>query len=127
IPVRDFARHAELTLPRLSPSGQYFAVNVNYPDGVSHALAIYDVDDMTHPVSMLRLPKFEVAADITWVSNTRLVVEKGQQFGSIDKPALTGEVIATDLNGKRQDYLYGSQGGVGKRAATRGIDRGWGF
>ena len=127
IPLRDFARHTELTLPRLSPNGEYFSVNINYPDGVSHALAIYKVDDMSHVVSMLRLPKFEVAADVTWVSNTRLVVEKGQQFGSIDKPVMTGEVIATDLDGKHQDYLYGSKSRLGSRASTRGIDRGWGF
>ena len=127
IPVADFARHVELTMPRLSPDGQYLAVNVNDPDGVSHALAVYKVDDMKQPVSMLRLPKYEMAAGITWVSNTRLVIDKGQQFGSIDKPAPTGEVIATDLDGKHQDYLYGYKGKFGSRASTRGIDRGWGF
>jgi dipeptidyl aminopeptidase/acylaminoacyl peptidase len=127
IPVADFARHAGLTMPRLSPDGQYLAVNVNDPDGVSHALAVYKVDDMKQPVSMLRLPKYEMAAGITWVSNTRLVIDKGQQFGSIDKPALTGEVIATDLDGKHQDYLYGYKPQSGSRASTRGIDRGWGF
>lgn len=127
IPTQDFARHVDLTMPRLSPDGQYLAVNVNDPDGASHALAVYKVDDMKQPVSMLRLPKYEVAAGITWVSNTRLVVEKGQQYGSLGKARLTGEVIATDLDGKHQDYLYGFRGKYGTRASTRGIDRGWGF
>jgi dipeptidyl aminopeptidase/acylaminoacyl peptidase len=127
IPVSEFARSSELTMPRLSPDGQHLAVNVNDPDGVSHALAVYKVDDMKQPISMLRLPKYEMAADITWVSNTRLVIDKGQQYGSLDAPQLTGEVIATDLDGTHQDYLYGSRGKFGKRASTRGIDRGWGF
>lgn len=127
IPVEDFARHSLLTMPRLSPNGQYLAVNMNDPDGDSHLLAIYKVDDMKQPVSMLRLPKYEIAADITWVSNTRLVVGKGKVYGSIDKPLLTGEVIATDLDGKNQDYLYGFEGKYGSRAGVRGIDRGWGF
>jgi len=128
IPVEDFARHVLLSQPALSPDGQYIAVNMNDVNGDSHALAVYNVSDMSVPVSVLRLPKFEVAAGITWVSNTRLVVEKGKQFGSIDKPSLTGEVIATDLNGKNQDYLYGYDSlKFGTRAGTRGSDRGWGF
>lgn len=126
IPVADFARHTQLTMPTLSPNGQYLAVNLNGADGTSHALAVYKVDDMTHPVSLLRLPKYEVAAGITWVSDTRLVIDKGQQFGSIDKPEMTGEVIATDLDGKHQDYLYGYKANVGSRATVRSIDRGWG-
>jgi len=122
IPVETFARHAQLTMPRLSPNGQYLAVNMN--DGDSHALAIYKVDDMSQAVSMLRLPKYELAAGITWVSNSRLVVEKGKKFGSIDKPVMTGEVIATDFNGKHQDYLYGYDAPFGSR---HGSDNGWGL
>ncbi|HZY33538.1 MAG TPA: S9 family peptidase [Rhodanobacter sp.] len=127
VPVADFARHAQLTMPRLSPDGRHLAVNMNDSSGDSHALAVYDVADMSQPVSLLRLPKYELAVGITWVSNTRLVVEKGKQLGSIDKPAATGEVIATDFDGKNQDYLYGFESKFGKRAGTRGTDRGWGF
>lgn len=127
IPVDDFARHALLSQPTLSPNGQYIAVNMNDADGDSHALVVFKVDDMTHAVSMLRLPRYEIAAGITWVSNTRLVVEKGKQFGSIDKPYLTGEIIATNLDGKHQDYLYGYQSvRYGTRAGTRGTDEGYG-
>lgn len=127
IPVENFAHHALLSMPRLSPDGKHLAVNMNDIDGDSHVLAIYDVSDMTRPMSMLRLPKYELATGITWVSNTRLVVEKGKQYGSIDKPASTGEVLATDIDGKHQDYLYGFESTYGTRAATRGSDRGWGF
>ncbi len=127
VPVEDFARHAPLSMPRLSPDGRHLAVNMNDTDGDSHALAVYDVTDMSNPVSLLRLPKYELAVGITWVSNTRLVVEKGKQLGSIDKPVSTGEVLATDFNGKNQDYLYGFESKFGSRAGTRGTDRGWGF
>lgn len=127
IPVEDFAHHPLLSMPRLSPNGQYLAVNMNSDDGDSHALAVYRVNDMTRPMSVLRLPKFELATGITWVGDTRLVVEKGKQYGSIDKPMATGEVIATDIDGKRQDYLYGFESKYSSRADTRGTDRGWGF
>ncbi|WP_325140540.1 S9 family peptidase [Dokdonella sp.] len=127
VPVEAFARHAQLSMPELSPDGKYLAVNMNYADGNSHALAVYDVADMTRPISLLRLPKYELATGITWTSNTRLVVEKGRQIGSIDKPSATGEVIATNFDGKKQDYLYGFEAQYGTRATTRGMDRGWGL
>jgi dienelactone hydrolase len=127
IPVKDFARHPSLSQPALSPNGEYVAVNMNDADGVSHALVVFKVDDMSHAVSMLRLPRYEIATGITWVSNTRLVVEKGKQLGSIDKPVGTGEIIAADLDGKHQDYLYGYQAGkYGSRAGTRNSDDGYG-
>jgi dipeptidyl aminopeptidase/acylaminoacyl peptidase len=126
IPVEDFARHTELSSPRLSPDGQYLAVRMDDNSSSSHALVIYRITDMQHPVSMLRMPKYELPADIRWVSTTRLLVEKGRQLGSLDKPVLTGEIIATDFDGKNQDYLYGYDVGAGKRAGTRATDRGWG-
>jgi dipeptidyl aminopeptidase/acylaminoacyl peptidase len=124
LPVEDFARHPQLSMPRLSPDGKYLAVR--WDDGSSHALVVYRVSDMSKPASMLHMPKYELPAGITWVSPTRLVVEKGKEYGSIDKPAFTGEIIATDVDGTHQEYLYGYQPRFSSRAATRGTDRGWG-
>lgn len=127
IPVENFAHHAQLSMPKLSPDGKHLAVSMTFADGDTHALAVYDVAHMSQPVSLLRLPKYELAVGIIWASNTRLVVEKGKQLGSIDKPSSTGEVIATDFDGKHQDYLYGPETSSGSRAGTRALDRGWGF
>ncbi|MCX7513486.1 alpha/beta hydrolase family protein [Frateuria hangzhouensis] len=125
LPVEDFARHPALSMPRLSPDGKYIAMR--WDEGSSHALVIYRVEDMSKPASMLRMPKYELPAGITWVSPTRLVVEKGKEMGSLDMPQLTGEIIATDVDGKHQDYLYGYEVKYSSRATTRGTDRGWGF
>jgi dipeptidyl aminopeptidase/acylaminoacyl peptidase len=125
LPVEDFARHPQLSMPRLSPDGTYLAMR--WDDGSSHALIVYRVGDMTRPASMLRMPKYELPVGITWVSPTRLVVEKGKELGSLDQPVATGEIIATDVDGKRQDYLYGYEVQYSSRARTRGTDRGWGF
>ena len=124
LPVQDFARHAQLSMPELSPDGQYLAVR--WDEGSSHALVVYRVADMSRPLSMLRMPKYELPAGITWVSPTRLVVEKGKEFGSIDKPMFTGEILATDVDGTHQDYLYGYEVTQSSRSATRGTDRGFG-
>ncbi|MDE2316293.1 MAG: S9 family peptidase [Xanthomonadaceae bacterium] len=125
IPVEAFARHADLSMPRLSPDGKHISVRMD--DGDNHSLVIFDVADMSKPVSMLRMPKYEVPLNVDWVSSTRLVVEKGKQFGSIDKPMATGEILATNVDGTHQDYLFGYQTGYGTRGSTRQADDGWGW
>ena len=125
LPVASFATRAQMSMPRLSPDGKYLALRIDDRSGDQHALAVYRVEDMQHPASMLRMPKYELPIQITWVSPTRLVVAKGRQMGSVDKPYATGEILATDYNGKNQDYLFGYQGG-GKRGGTRGRDRSFG-
>ncbi len=125
LPVERFATHSQMSMPRLSPDGKLLALRIDDRSGDQHALAVYRVDDMTHPTSMLRLPKFELPVQIDWVSPTRLIVAKGKQMGSVDKPYATGEILATDYDGKNQDYLFGFDT-VGKRAATRARDRAFG-
>jgi len=125
IPVEDFTRRPSLSDPALSPDGKYLAVAMHDPSGDQHALVIYHVEDMTTPASILRMPKYLMPQDITWVSNTRLVLGQAKQMGTIDKPALTGEIIATDVDGKHQDYLFGYD--IANHSATRGTDMGWGF
>lgn len=127
IPVETFAQLASLSMPRLSPDGQYLALRMDDDSTSTHSLVIYKIADMTAPVSQLRLPKYELPANIIWVSSTRLIVEKGKVFGSIDKPFLTGEILATDIDGKHQDYLYGSEADLSSRSGTRSRDHGWGF
>jgi dipeptidyl aminopeptidase/acylaminoacyl peptidase len=124
IPVETFARHASVSMPRLSPDGNYVALRMD--DGSQHALVVYKISDMSHPASMLRMPRFQVPVDIQWVGPTRLVVEKGREMGSIDKPFSTGELLATDVDGTHQDYLFGFEDGYGSRGATRAGDKGWG-
>jgi len=125
IPVADFARRMPLTEPSLSPDGQYVSMAFHDPDGKTHGLAIYRVGDMTKPVTLIRMPPYELPASMIWASNTRLVVARGKVDGSIGAASYTGEIMAIDVNGKNPDYLFGYEA-VGKRAATRALDRGWG-
>ncbi|QDE40463.1 S9 family peptidase [Luteibacter pinisoli] len=126
IPTADFARHAPLTNPLLSPDGQHVSVAYHDPDGKTHGLAIFSISDMTKPITLIRMPPYEMPADIMWTSNTRLVVARGKVDGSIGRETTTGELMAVDIDGKKPDYLYGFEA-VGKRVATRALDRGWGF
>ncbi|HEY4292870.1 alpha/beta hydrolase family protein [Luteibacter sp.] len=125
IPVADFARRMPLTDPSLSPDGHYVSMAYHDPDGKTHGLAIYRVEDMSKPVTLIKMPPYEMPADMVWASSTRLVVARGKVDGSIGRATYTGELMAIDVDGKNPDYLYGFES-YGKRAATRALDRGWG-
>jgi dipeptidyl aminopeptidase/acylaminoacyl peptidase len=123
IPVQDFARHASYSLPRLSPDGQYLALTVE--DGENHAVVIYRLSDMSHPSAYLAMPKFELPADIQWAGPTRLIVEKAKLYGSLDQPARTGEILATDVDGKHIDAMFSRDWNLESHGNVRNIDDGY--
>jgi dipeptidyl aminopeptidase/acylaminoacyl peptidase len=123
IPVESFARHASYSMPRLSPDGQYLAVSVE--DGDQHALVIYRLSDMSHPCSYLKMPKFLQAADIYWVGPKRLIVAMAKLFGSLDRPMLTGEILATDVDGKHVDAMFSRDEDLESHGNLRTVDQGY--
>ena len=124
LPVSAFASRSLVGSPRLSPDGDYLSVRTDSPSGDMHALAIYRLSDMK-VVSLLRLPVYEVPVNTVWVSPDWLVVELGKEFGSLDRPVATGEVISSSIDGKRQHYLYGYKP-ISRRAAAGQEDEGFG-
>ncbi|KJV25304.1 hypothetical protein VI08_19740, partial [Luteibacter yeojuensis] len=125
LPTSDFARRAPITDPALSPDGLHVSVAYHDPDGKTHGLAIFAVTDMHTPITLIRMPPYELPASSAWTSNTRLVVARGKVDGSIGSAYATGEVMAVDIDGKNPDYLYGPEA-YGRRSATRATDQGWG-
>lgn len=121
VPVEAFASSDKMHSPRLSPDGRHIAVAADLGEG-NHVIAIYAVQDMQQ-TAHLRLPRYETPAQMYWVSANRLVVGKGRRFGSLEKPSLMGEIIATDADGKNQKYVYGPQ----QSTNTAGIDPGFGY
>jgi len=120
-PVEAFAKGTPFTLLRLSPDGQHVAVNAEYDDG-NYALVVYRIDDL-QPTAMLKLPRYELAGDIAWVGNDRLVVAKARKTGSLEQPLSTGEIIATNVDGSRQTYIYGYE----QTGRIAGLPRGFGY
>lgn len=121
VPVEAFAKSNKLHSPRLSPDGQHLSVAADFGDG-NHALLIYRLQDMQQ-TALLRLPRYELPAQIHWVSPKRLVIAKGRQMGSREEPTPMGEIIATDFDGKNQKYVFGYQ----QSTRTAGIDAGFGY
>lgn len=124
IPAAAFAHHEGYSLPRLSPDGKYLAIAVEVGD--DHAVIIYQLDDMSHAKSLLRLPKYQLAADIHWVGPERLVVELARFFGSLDHPDALGEIIATDADGKNILPMFNREWGLaGRGGQARAHDEGY--
>lgn len=121
VPVEAFASSNRIRMPRLSPDGRHVSVAVDFGDG-NHALAVYRIEDMQQ-TSLLRLPRYELPVQTHWVSPRRLVIAKGRKMGSREEPVPLGEIIASDLDGTNQKYVYGYQ----QSTRTSGLDRGFGY
>lgn len=124
VPLKDFAVHAHISGPALSPDGKYIALRMDDIDGEHHAVVTYRVSDMKI-VGVLKMPAYQIPLDITWVSPTRLVLEKGKSTGSLGIPGNTGDILSADFDGKNQRYIYGYGARAG-RALTRAPDKGFG-
>jgi dienelactone hydrolase len=129
IPIAAFAYEDQFSLPRLAPDGKHVAITVRIPDQDRQVpvVMVYSVPDM-QPTGAVRMPRFQVPLDYRWVNNSRLAISKGLELGSREKPVSTGEVLAVDLDGSKQEYLYGYDL---RTSATRGNrygdDTGYGY
>ncbi len=121
VPIEAFAGSSKITMPRLSPDGRHVAVVVSMDDG-NYALNVLQLPE-NQRTAMLRLPRYEMPLDVVWTSNERLVLGKARKFGSLEEPMPTGEIIASDVDGKNQTYIYGPE----RSARNAGLERGYGF
>jgi dipeptidyl aminopeptidase/acylaminoacyl peptidase len=108
VPISAFVNEDQYALPRLAPDGRHIAITVRVPAGERPVpvVMVYSLPEMKVD-GAIRLPAFEVPLDYRWVSNSRLVIARGMELGSREKPVSTGELLATDIDGKKQEYLHG--------------------
>lgn len=104
IAERDFARHAPISQPAISPDGKHLAVSVHNDDG-SYQLGVLSLPDLK-PVSRLNMAPRTVPVNITWVSDTRVALGLAEEDGTLEAPQGTGEVVAVDYDGSHKRVLY---------------------
>lgn len=121
VAVEAFAKASPFSMPRLSPDGKHLAFATDFGGG-NHGLQVVRLADMQR-TAVLKLPRYESPFQVVWVSDQRLVVAKGRKLGSLEKPLPSGEIIASDFDGKNQRYIYGYE----QQNAAAGLDRGFGY
>ncbi len=121
VPVEAFANYAKIYSPRMSPDGQNMSVTADLGEG-NYALAVYRISDMKQ-LSLLKFARYELPAQVAWVSPRRLVIAKGRKIGTLEEPVPMGEIISTDYDGTNRRYVYGRE----HSTRTAGIDRGFGY
>ena len=129
VPIAAFAEEDQFSNPRLSPDGKYVAVTVRVPSGerTVPTVTVYSVPELKI-VGVTRFPVFELPLDYNWVGTTRLVIAKGKELGSRERPVATGEVLAMDVDGSKQEYLFGYNMFASSRRGDRyDDDRAWGY
>lgn len=128
VPLAAFVHEDRYYNPRLSPDGKHIAITTRIASGDRFVpvVTVYSLPDLKMTAA-IRLPKFEVPAGYQWVSPTRLVVEKAREFGSREIPRATGEIVATELDGTRQHYIFGhDMWASSKRGDRYGDDHAYG-
>lgn len=127
VPVEAFTKQDQFSSPRLSPDGKHIAIKVRIMRNkrMIPTLTVYSLPDLKI-VSVLAMDTFDIPLNYTWLTNTRLVVTKGIEIGLRERPWATGEVVSVDLDGKRQQYLFGYDNFKSSSKGDRyGDDYGW--
>jgi dipeptidyl aminopeptidase/acylaminoacyl peptidase len=128
IPLSSFILEDQFSNPKLSPDGRYIAITARIPAGQRFipVVTVYSLPDLKI-VGGIRMPVFDVPLNYIWVSKTRLAIAKGRELGSREKPVATGEVLAAEFDGGKQEYLYGYEMFKASRRGDRyGDDHGYG-
>lgn len=128
VPLSAFVQEEEYSKPRLSPDGKYIAITVRIPSGERFVpvVMVYTLPGL-QVAGAVRMPVFEMPLDYVWISKTRLAIAKGRELGSREQPVATGEVLATEFDGSKQEYLYGYDMFKASRRGDRyGDDYGYG-
>ena len=105
VPVENFAAQQTFENPRISSEGTYVAVSADLGDDY-HGIMVFALKDMAQ-TAFIKLPRYELALEIHWVSDTRLIYVKGGKWGARAEPFDFGEIIAMNFDGKQHDYVFG--------------------
>ena len=122
--IEDFIRKQKFEDIKISPTGEYYAATVRVERKT--ALAILRRVDNKLMASMA-IPGDRTHVDnFWWVNADRVLLSPSEKFGALERPQLTGELYAVNIDGSRGGILVGQrvQGeGPGTRIQPRKVEQ----
>ena len=121
--IEDFIRKQKFEDIKISPTGEYYAATVRVERKT--ALAILRRADNKLMASMSVPGDRTHVDDFWWVNANRVLISPSEKFGAQEKPQLTGELYAVNVDGGQGGILVGFrvQGeGPGTRIQPRKVE-----
>lgn len=117
IPIEDFVRHAKYGSVKISPTGEYLAMTVDYSE--QDVLVILRTSDLK-PLKVNQLPDERSVGEYHWVGKERLLFNAVRKIGSYAQPFGTGEWFAVNADGTQARPLvfYGTRGATERGKAV---------
>lgn len=113
LPIEQFTRHDEFGGIKLSPDGNYAAYMTG--DTGRTIIVFLSLKDRKR-TGGIRIRNNFIIYDFDWVSDTRIVYRVAERVPGLNNPILTGEMLAVDFDGQREEFIFGF------RAAERQIN-----
>ena len=111
LPLEYFTKHGDYLDMKLSPDGKHIAARVRYDNKV--ILVILDRKSLAL-VGGVRPGNKDIIHTMNWVNEERLVLEYAEKFSYLDAPIPTGELFGVNVDGSKQELLYGFRAGDAK-------------
>lgn len=108
IPIEYFTKYDAIGAIKISPDGKHIAVMTG-KYGRS-AIALIHRTSKQVVGGARSADGFEID-DFHWVSNTRVIYTIAEKQPGKIRPVPTGEILATDIDGRNQKFLYGYRAG----------------
>ena len=116
----------------MSPDGKYIVVTQRTPAEPrdQYATVVYELAGMKLVSAVRVAERGDVPLRHNWVSNTRFVTALGREFGTVGRLYYTGELVASNVDGLGNAYLYGFRRMSSRTAGSFGTltdDAGYGY
>lgn len=105
VSFEDYARHAQFTEVKISPSGKYLALSNRADDGNMQVVVL---DRLA--MKLLSKTHFSGADTINnfyWANDERLILTMAREIGALESSQPTGELYAVNADGRRGLMLTG--------------------
>ena len=110
VDVASFVKRDQFDDIKLSPNGDYYAASVPAEDG-SGLLILRRADNKV--TASFSLGANTYIADFDWINPERVLISTSRKFGTLDTPALTGNLYGLSADGSDKEILVGQDAGSG--------------